>query len=268
MPKISLAEKASRVLTVRPSSHVKQRNEAIRNMNAALAAKLAIIEELLAATNKSSIMFNYDLGTALKEVRMKPNQFGGDGASALLEKALPGRADLLRRATQFAMEMTRNDAEELVALENTDAAYRLNWGHVIVLLTLKSKDSRLSFAKRAVKDLLDPAALHKLIQEKTGKKGGGGRPHKLPVTVQGQLREILKKTHDWVAKHETVWDGKDANAIQNILECAPDTVDVEMLENAKNTKQYLEQMATLAQQDVERFDAIIQRIESCLRSEI
>lgn len=268
MPRISMAEKANRVLVVKPARGVKQRLQVLSSINDALRQKLNTVESMLAEFAQSSIMFNYELGTVLKEVRLHPKKFGGDSAMKTLETALPGRADLLRRAVQFAIEMTKADAEELSQLENSDAAFRLNWGHLIVLLTLKNQEQRLAFAKRAVTDVLDPSALHKLIQQKTGKKHTGGRPHKLPNTVPAQLRQVMNKTSDWVAKHEEIWDGDKINVFGNMLECAPDDVDVEMLDNAKATREALTKMAELAQKDIETFDKIIQRIENCLRNEV
>lgn len=268
MPRISMAEKASRVLTVKPARGVKQRKAVLNTLNDALRQKLATVESMLAEFSQNSIMFNYELGTVLKEVRLQPNKFGGESAMKALEAALPGRADLLRRAVQFAIEMTKADAEQLAGLENGDAAFRLNWGHIIVLLTLKNQEQRLAFARRAVHDLLDPGALHKLIQSKTGKKHSGGRPHKLPNTVPAQLRQVMSKTSDWVAKHEELWDGDKISVFSNMLECAPNDVDVEMLDNAKATRDALTKMAELAQKDIETFDKIIERIENCLRNEV
>lgn len=268
MSRLSIAEKASRVVVVQPPRGVKQRNSALRGMNDALQQKLNVVESMLSEFSKNSIMFNYELGTVVKEIRLQPKKFGGDLAMQLLEQALPGRADLIRRAVQFAIEMTKADAEQLSELSNPDAAFQLNWGHILVLLTLKNQEQRLVFARRAIADVLDPKSLHKLIQSKTGKKNNGGRPHKLPATIPAQLRQVMAKTTDWVTKHDEVWDGDDVSAFTNMLECSPDDVDVEMLDNAKATREALAKMAELAQKDVDTFDKIIERIEQCLRNEV
>lgn len=268
MPKISLAEKASRVIVVQPDSRVKQRLAALQHMNPALRSKLNDVEQMLTTISQNSIMFNYKLGALLKDIRMNPKKYGGDTAMDLIERALPGRADLIRRSVQFAMEMTAADADELSSLENTDAAFRLNWGHLIVLLTLKNKEQRLVYAKRAISELLEPAALHKLIQSKTGKKNNGGRPHKLPATIPGQLRQVKTKTTDWIAKHEAIWDGNADSAFDNMLSCSADVVTVDMLNDARATREALAQMAELAKKDIDTFDKIIERIERCLRNEV
>lgn len=265
MGRQSLREKAKR----RAADVAEVRTEALDQMNSKLSRKFRLIEKQVNDLRAENIRYYHQIGKLCEEVRLNADEYvGKDGTSGLklIEQALSTQARTLRKAAAFARTCDDKEVEDLISWRHTDTEFRLHWGHVSFLLTLDSKKKRTEFAEMAVEEMLEPPALHKRIQKKTGRSGGHGRKHEMPKTVPAQVRQILTIAKAFMGKQEGVWAAEDESVFGNLMELEADDVSEEMVEQLHEIEEVMQQIADSAQDNVGRAERAREHIEATLEA--
>ncbi len=221
----------------------RDREDACSEMNKFTKAKLGKIEKLVTSTRETNLRYYYQLGVELLEIIDNPDTYTV-AAIRQLERALPTYARTMRKARSFAREYTKDSLEALVKLKNPDTGFQLHWGHVSSLLSVAGEKAREDWALRAVNKMMDPPALHAAIRRKLhgDREGVGGRPHKIPATVHGQIRQIKEFTRNWVFKATKLWNGDETNIFVNIDNEPAESLMPEDAENLQELLDLLPQM--------------------------
>lgn len=212
MTRTPAATRARRRGMAQANAMTRDREAALEQMNPNLRHVYDAVARQVDAAAVSNIMFHHQVGRLVKEVRESPADYAGfDGTSGfeLLERALVTNARTLRRAATFAAEYTADEATALADMQNPQNGFRLTWSHVNVLLSCDTAAQRARFATDAVEKCWDPKQLHENIKTANGRTGGHGRPHGVPETIEGQLRQFLQATTVWNTKFTEVWAAGD-----------------------------------------------------------
>lgn len=236
------------------------REAAFEQMNGQLKKKCRKIEKMITDTREQNLRFYHGLGSEVHDVRADPEKYGIDGMTQL-ERALSTQTRTLRKARQFFEDYDSELLEELISLVHEDTGFRLHWGHVTYLLGLNTKKQKSDWAKRAVRNLWDPPALHAQIKDRFPDRGrGGGRPHKLPPTVHLQIRQMMEVARNFINKRR-LWNDPDENVFENVMQEPPDELVELDKENLEATKSYLETIVREATDMIQQVDECIVRVE-------
>ena len=115
------------------------------------------------------------------------------------------KRDQVDKARQFASMYSEQELNELCSLNTEDRTKRLTKSHVIRLLAVRNKRSRMKLAKQVVQD---GWSVQRLGQEitKSGKTSQGGRRPKRPATVDEAKHQIKSMVQQWVKWMEMMDD--------------------------------------------------------------
>lgn len=218
---------------VRAASTGTARQEALAGMNAALRKKIARIERMISDTREATIRFYYHLGKEVRDIRHNPDGIYGERPLQQLEKVFGTTKRTLYKACTFAEVYSEAQVEALIALENTESGFRLNYQHVVYLLGLPTAALRDQFARRAVAESWEPKELMRAIQRYCGRSrvGAANRRHKLPTGLQQQLQQILDVTRTWHSKYIQLWaDDSENSVLTSVLAEADEHLTAVMLD--------------------------------------
>lgn len=241
---------------------VEQRSAAIEQMNSKLRRKFNQIEKMFTDSREQNLRFYHQLGRKLIEIREDPDGYG-QNATALVEQAMQIQARTLRKARAFAETYSEEELEELIALTDEETGFRLHWGHMTYLLSVRTKQSRDSLARKAVRECLDPPALHAEIKRRYPNRGvGGGRPHRLPPTMHLQIRQMMTVLANLVAKR-SLWNNEDdeLNVFVNIMNAPPDGITDADRENLQEIQRVLPGLNRELTRMAEQIDQCCQRVD-------
>lgn len=218
MGRSSLRDRISRSAT----AFAGERQEALGEMNSRLRKKLVEIEQMVGNAREATILFYYEVGKEIIDVRFNKDGQYGERPLPKVEKAFGVAIRTLYKAASFAESYKPEHVAEFIALEHKEAGFRLNYQHIVYLLALPTVKLRQKFAKDAVKGCWAPKDLMYAIRKYKGKSkfAGPGRHHKLPKTVSRQIRQILDMARAWHNKYTAVWNGTGedtANVFANIM---------------------------------------------------
>lgn len=194
----------------------------------------------------TNLDYYYTVGRKFAAVHTKHQR----GATDALAEACGLNSDTVLKTMAFANMYSADDLKELKKLDY------MNWSHIRVLLGVESKKLRGDLQKAVSKQRLSWQELNKLIQQKRGKKGSGGRPP-LAATPMGSVQQILSMSKRWVeaeeplGQHLQVLAGMDSDSISEaLLGTVSDLVtELETLAghaqaDANTARQTLEQLKT------------------------
>lgn len=253
MSRTPVAARSSRTLS--PASQLAIRKTAIDNMPAPLATQFSRIERSINDLRETNLRYYHTLGELCSQVKANPTKYRGvDGTDGLkvIETALGAQGRLIRRVIQFAEAYDKAELKVLIELKNEQNAYQLNWGHVMYLLTIDTKERRAAIAEEAVKKALDPGALHELIQKRFNRSGGHGRSHSMPVALQSQVTQIKKLTTVWIDKSNDVWNGEDQSVFGNLQEATAADVTKELVDTTVELEGKLKELIEVAKGNLEQ----------------
>lgn len=261
MPRQSLVEKAKR----RSTELIRDRQAAVEQMPPKLLEKLGQIEGKLSDIRVQNIRYCYELGKVCLDIAESPEDYRGhDGTAAteLLERALATDKRVLRRATQFATEFDEEELERIIYLTDETTDFKLNWGHIMYLLTLDNEEQRWYFAYEAVQYMYDPATLHKVIKNFTQRGQSHGRSHEMPASLAKQVTQMLRLTRQWVTKQREIWAAESVSVFNNLLAANRQQVSADMLTDLYELRDATRDMARESQENIAKLEQIIQHIES------
>ena len=259
------ASKGSQAAKSRLSKTVKERQSAMAAMNPALAGKFEELSELFETGTSSTLRFYFDVGRVCLAVRQDAATYG-QNAVGLFEKALATSARTLRRAAQFADAYDQNEFDWLLEQAHPDTDFRLQWGHVAHLLTLRSRQDRERYTEEAISKMLDPAALHKLLRARSGTEGGHGRKHKQLATPQQAVVQMLKFTKQWTVKCATVWRSPEQDALVALTKLALDESDNELLDTLQELRAELQLLSEQSTAATSQVDRVVEHLKTRLES--
>jgi hypothetical protein len=117
-----------------------------------------------------------------------------------------GRGTPWLLATQrFARRYTKRELGQL-----SKHAGSLHWGHLVLLLGVQNKKTRLNWQERAAKHGWSPVALREQIRKTTPKRNKGGRPLHGSKGPQACLKQLTSMTHTCLAYHQQLCAGEDS----------------------------------------------------------
>lgn len=262
MGRQSLLAKAQRS----PRAVAALQQEATENMNKPLKSQFEKIKRLFGNARDDTLRFYHQIGKLVLEVRQDPDKYG-TGASALLEQALSTNKRQLRKAALFAEMYSDEKLQELIDLKS-ETGFSIHWGHMSYLLILTTEKQREEYARRAVANLWDPAALHAQVKRRVSgtRAAGHGRRHELPQTVHLQIRQMMDETRKWNTKLLSVWAGDETNAFENIAQEPPDSFTQADLDNLNTLKEQLETMPSNVERMLEQTRVAHATVERVLQA--
>ena len=245
MGRSQAAQKAARQAT-NVDDVIKKRKAAVEQMNPALRKVFEDIDQSLAVQKADAVRFYHNLGKKVMAVQDEPEKYAGaDGTSGfkLLQQAMNLHKRTLQATAQFARTIDDDEMVALCGLYDEATNFSLHWGHMSFLMMVTSKAERLRFAKEAIRQLMQPAALYELIKQAQGGPKHGGKPHQIPDTVDKQVAQVAKLSRQWVTKDEEVWHGDKNNILTNIMNMPEADLSEALLLHLQEVGQCCETMA-------------------------
>jgi len=228
-----------------------EREANIAGMNAATKKKFTKLSKMIGDTREANLRFYHSIGSELLDIEEDQDKYTHDGYRLMIA-SLSLDARVLNKAKNFADSYDAKQLTALIKLKNKDSEFQLHWGHIDYLLTLNTEKQREMWADKAVNKMWDPPELHDHIQLRYNRgdsdKDAGGRPHKLPAKVSGQIRQIKEHARNFVYKANNMWNGEEYNVFANILaEPIDELTDVD-LENLEELIELLPEIKRLTTQ--------------------
>ena len=267
MPRQPLRERARRGAVNDDSNYQTTRTAAIENMNAELRKKFKKIENQISDLRAENIRYYYNIGQTCKEIEDDTAKYKGKDHTPgmqLIETALATHKRMLRKCAQFVRTYTPEQIDYLIELKNAETGYQLHWGHISFLMTLDTARDRRSFATMTVNEMLEPEALHARIKKQQGREGGHGRKHEMPKTVDGQVRQVLKLTKQWVDKNHQVWNGATETVFGNVLSLEVENITDEMAQQFEDMEKLMDSMSIAARANITEIEKVRERIDNVL----
>lgn len=133
------------------------------------------------------------------------------------EKYKPGAVELFAQASGVSVatfykaralfEQYTEDEFKVLSTSQGPNKVRLNWSHVISLLSVSDKKARLNFQNKAIEHGWTAEQLHAAIQEKYGnRREGSGRQFAQPKTVMQGVVNFCEFTGELLKRVDQVWN--------------------------------------------------------------
>jgi len=221
---------------------------------------------------EQNVLFYHWIGMQVQEVRKEPDAYltpeqAADGKDPveLLQSAIGLSVESVRKAVQFSSMYTEDEVKALMGRRSDkDPKFRLQWAHIIYLITVSDSKLRAEYQKKIFTECLSADDLHKLIVKKLGKRRSGGRILGVPSTVPRQLEQVVDMTASWLKRHDTVWNGKSHSVYANVLNTPPDKYTVETLAQLERVNTTLQSVKTAASADLESCERTIEHVRAAL----
>ena len=198
---------------------------AISSMNPALMKVFTEGRGVLNEVSSGVISAYRTLGKLIKTVRDSPDKYKS-GAVELLSAAYGVSAPLLYRAQALAEQYTDVEFKAMCNLKGPDGS-RLNWSHIVCLLSVPDKAVRAKFQQQAVSNGWTAEELHTEIQGKYGnRRVGVGQKFAQPKTIVQGLNNFTDFTLDFLKRVDQIWDG----TLTDLVEIPPDQFTVDAYE--------------------------------------
>lgn len=162
---------------------------------------------------------------------------------------------------------TKADLNRLFGYRNPEnAGFRINWGHVVYLITVEVAATRIKFEERCAANGWEPDELHEMIMKhfNGSRRPGSGRPIGIPKTVPKQLTQIIDMSSLWLRRANDVWHGSNHSVFSNVMNVAPDQYTTKTLADLEAVASLLESVKTAAESETEVCNRTIQHVKSAL----
>lgn len=246
------------------------RDVVVERMPAPLLNKLAVVEQQIQAQRDGTIQWYYKLGKTVQAVKEDGDRYRGtdgtDGLELLLE-AVAKHASTVTTALRFFENFSTEDLQWLLDLKNAKTGVGLTWSHIPILLTCATKTERKKWASRAVREELTAPALHAEIKAaKEDPNSGHGRPFAVPVTVEKQIRSLIKELARMQRLHDQLWNGEAHSIFRELSNMEDSELDDAMLSYAEQMLEASSKLAGELQVISELSDAAVTRISDTLKA--
>lgn len=264
----------ARTLANRTQGALAIRADAFSQMSPQLKEKCKDIQKGIVERSEGNLRFYWQLGNDCVDIRDNPKKYLTDEQQAqevdpfgLLQRFMSTSKDTLIKAARFADRYERADLERLVKYRNTsDPKYRLNWAHVVNLITVDTKAERIRFERAAVNDLLQPMDLLKLIQKSYGgsRRAGSGRALGIPRSIQAQINQINSVTKTWLNRHTQVWHGPKHSVYTNLMQMPPDDVTTDTLKDVQEICDVMDAMLAAVTEERATAERTLEKLKDTL----
>lgn len=199
----------------------------------------------------------------LGQVLQQAYKVGAKHGSSVLATALGISPDEVRHTRLFAERYTREQLDQLLAQCSTEKA--IDWAHVRLLLSIDDPKKREAAQKMVVQRKWTVQELSAHIQEKFGKRSGGGRPvtARTPTSLFGATKQLTAMLEKMRVQADALFGDEQADscALFELLDSTPpdkitEDVEVRVSKMADELTEMVEHSTTY----LERCEQALERI--------
>lgn len=241
-------------------------------MSLAMKTLVADMVTRIGEQAEQNVLFYHWIGVQVNRVRSDPDSFLTPEQAAdrrdpveILQAAIGLSIESVRKAVQFSSMYSEDEVKQLMKRRsNRDPKFRLQWSHIIYLITVSDNKQREEYQRKIFDECLTADDLHKMIVKKLGKRRSGGRILGIPSTVPRQLEQVVDMTSSWLRRHNTVWNGTSHSVYANVLNTPPDKYTVETLSQLERVSSTLQSVRDAATTDLASCDRTIEHVRAAL----
>lgn len=241
-------------------------------MSIAMRTLVADMVTKIGEQAEQNVLFYHWIGTQVNQVRQDPESYLTPEQAAdrrdpveILQAAIGLSVESVRKAVQFSTMYTEDEVKALMQRRSdSDPKFRLQWAHIIYLITVSDPKLRGEYQKKIFAECLSADDLHKMIVKKLGKRRSGGRILGVPSTVPRQLEQVVDMTSSWLRRHDTVWNGASHSVYANVLNTPPDKYTVDTLSQLERVSTTLQSVKDAASKDLDSCERTMEHVRAAL----
>lgn len=249
----------------------------LREMNPALRQLAAEWQQDVIDQVQNSIQFYWNAGDKVLDLEERPELYVTAEQKAkgvrpldMFMSFFSTSSSSITKAIRFRkLYPDKGDLKRLFSYRNPDdAGFRINWGHVVYLITCDVAKTRIKFEELCAAEALEPDELHERIMAhyNGSRRPGSGRPIGIPKTVPKQLSQIIDMSSLWLRRANDVWHGANHSVFSNVMNVAPDQYTTQTLSHLESVATLLEGVKTAAETEADVCNRTIQHVKSALET--
>lgn len=187
----------------------------------------------------------WEMGRVVREIADDVNTYGA-GFVKTLARLLNHEVSYLYKRVQFFSTFSYEDLTRLKAMRMSATNTPLTWTHVQTVMALDVAEDRWNLLEKACEYNWSPGMLTQHARQSDSapadnRRGGTGRPAKVPQTVDGKLAQ-MRETLPLVVKRATVWADASDGLLANIRATTPEKISPAWLREVQTTLEALTQL--------------------------